>query len=74
MYMWCKFMPDPNRLGYILKRPSMKAAVRSQFRDTRLRGGVNWHDVDAARDMEVSRLKVWDGSVAWLQPLVGTCD
>lgn len=32
---------------------TMQTTVRSQFRVPELRAGVNWHDVDGARDMDV---------------------
>ena len=31
-----------------------EASVRAQFKDQRLRGSVNWRDVDGARDAEAT--------------------
>ncbi|CAE7387587.1 tmp1 [Symbiodinium natans] len=39
---------------------AMQASVRAQFKDQRLRGSVNWRDVDGARDAEVIHAEIRD--------------
>ncbi|CAE7662658.1 tmp1, partial [Symbiodinium pilosum] len=46
---------------------AMQANVREQFKDQRLRGGVNWRDVDGARDVEVIHSEIRDAVDAMLQ-------
>merc|ERR1719262_735248 len=40
----------------------MQGSVRNMFREARLRAGVNWHDVDGARDIQVIHSEI-DASV-----------
>lgn len=38
----------------------MQARVRQQFRELPLRAGVNWHDVDGARDIQVIHSEIFE--------------